>query len=49
MAILYTVITRESTVLSRYASCAGNFQEVVDQLLLKVVFDNHKITYSHER
>lgn len=48
MTILYTVITRENTILSRYATCAGNFQQAVDQLLSKVTFDNHKITYSHE-
>ncbi|CAK8697004.1 unnamed protein product [Clavelina lepadiformis] len=47
MAILYTVIARGTTVLARYASCAGNFQQVAEQILEKISSGDAKLTYSH--
>nr|CAB3267592.1 vesicle-associated membrane protein 7-like [Phallusia mammillata] len=47
MAILYSVIARGQTVLAKYASCAGNFQEVAEQILAKIPSDDAKLTYSH--
>ncbi|KAL1433777.1 hypothetical protein MTO96_012308 [Rhipicephalus appendiculatus] len=47
MPLLYCVVARGSTVLSRYASCAGNFSEVTEQILGKISPDVPKLTYSH--
>jgi vesicle-associated membrane protein 7 len=47
MAILFAVIARGTTVLAQYASCAGNFVEVTDQVLAKISPENNKLTYSH--
>ncbi|XP_071951692.1 vesicle-associated membrane protein 7-like [Antedon mediterranea] len=47
MSILYATVTRGTTILARYASCQGNFSEVVEQILLKVSPENAKLTYSH--
>lgn len=47
MPLLYCVIARGSTVLSRYASCAGNFSEVTEQILQRISPDTPKLTYSH--
>lgn len=47
MAILYSVIARGQTVLAKYASCAGNFQEVAEQILAKIPEKDAKLTYSH--
>lgn len=49
MPLLYCVIARGSTVLSRYASCAGNFSEVTEQILQRISPDTPKLTYSHGR
>lgn len=46
-AILYTVIARGSTILAKYASCAGNFSEVTEQILGKIPPEDSKLTYSH--
>ena len=45
MAILFTVIARGTTVLAKYASCAGNFLEVAEQVLSKLSGENSKMTY----
>ncbi|XP_068232946.1 vesicle-associated membrane protein 7-like isoform X2 [Palaemon carinicauda] len=49
MPLLYAVIARGSTVLSRYAMCAGNFAEVSEQILSKIPpRETGRLTYSHE-
>lgn len=47
MPILYSVISRGTTVLAKYAQCVGNFAEVTEQIMLKIKAENHKLTYSH--
>ncbi|XP_064114917.1 vesicle-associated membrane protein 7 [Macrobrachium rosenbergii] len=48
MPLLYTVISRGTTVLSRYATCAGNFAEVTEQILAKIQpGETGRLTYSH--
>lgn len=47
MPILFAVVARGGTVLAKYASCAGNFTEVTEQILAKIPADNSKLTYSH--
>ena len=49
MPILFAVVARGGTVLAKYASCAGNFTEVTEQILAKIPADNSKLTYSHGR
>ncbi|PVD35151.1 hypothetical protein C0Q70_06432 [Pomacea canaliculata] len=50
MPILFSVIARGTTVLAKYASCAGNFTEVTEQILAKIPQnENSKLTYSHGR
>lgn len=47
MAILYSVVARGTTILTKYASCAGNFAEVTEQILKKIPPENDRLTYSH--
>ncbi|XP_076045344.1 vesicle-associated membrane protein 7-like isoform X2 [Oratosquilla oratoria] len=47
MPILYSVIARGTTILTRYATCAGNFAEVTEQILPKISPNDAKLTYSH--
>lgn len=47
MPILFCVVARGSTVLAKYASCAGNFTEVTEQILSKIPGGDSKLTYSH--
>lgn len=47
MPILYSVISRGTTVLAKYADCVGNFAEVTEQIFQKIALHNHKLTYSH--
>lgn len=47
MPILYSVVSRGSTVLAKYATCAGNFAEVTEQIISKIPPQNNKLTYSH--
>lgn len=47
MPILYSVISRGTTVLAKYAECVGNFAEVTEQVMLKIEAKNHKMTYTH--
>jgi len=49
MAILFAVIARGTTVLAQHAGCAGNFIDVMEQVLTKISPDNNKLTYSHGR
>lgn len=48
MSILYSVVARGTTVLAKYAACAGNFAEVTEKILAKISPENHKLTYSHD-
>lgn len=47
MPILYSVISRGNTILAKYASCAGNFAEVTEQIIAKIPGHDNKLTYSH--
>ncbi|XP_030763756.1 vesicle-associated membrane protein 7 [Sitophilus oryzae] len=47
MPILFSVISRGTTVLAKYASCAGNFIEVTEQIIAKISPQDDKLTYSH--
>lgn len=49
MPILYAVVARGTAVLAKYASCAGNFTEVTEQILSKIGPEDSKLTYSHGR
>ncbi|OXU29756.1 hypothetical protein TSAR_014806 [Trichomalopsis sarcophagae] len=46
MPLLYSVVARGPTVLSKHAACAGNFEEVTEQILAKIPPQNDKMTYS---
>ena len=46
MPLLYSVISRGATVLAKNASCAGNFEEVTEQILAKIPPTDGKMTYS---
>lgn len=47
MAILYSAIANGNKILVKHATCAGNFQQVTEQILAKIPSENAKITYSH--
>lgn len=47
MPILFSVVARGTIVLAKYASCAGNFTEVTEQILSKIPPRDDKLTYSH--
>lgn len=47
MRILYCVISRQNTVLAKYASCVGNFSEISDLVISKIPPGDGKMTYSH--
>lgn len=47
MPLLFSVISRGKTVLAKYATCAGNFAEVTEQIVSKISPYDHKLTYSH--
>lgn len=48
MPLLYSVVARGNTVLARYATCAGNFAEVTEQILAKIPpGESGRLTYSH--
>ncbi|XP_050315042.1 vesicle-associated membrane protein 7-like [Anthonomus grandis grandis] len=47
MPILYSVVSRGTTVLAKYASCAGNFAEVTEQVIAKIPDYNDRLTYTH--
>lgn len=47
MAILYSVVSRGTTILAKHAACAGNFDVVTEQLLNKIPDHDSKMTYSH--
>lgn len=47
MPILFSVVARGTIVLAKYASCAGNFTEVTEQILSKIPPHDDRLTYSH--
>jgi len=47
MAILFSAVARSTTILAKYASCAGNFNEVVDNIISKISPEADKLTYTH--
>lgn len=47
MPILYSVISRGTTVLAKNAECVGNFAEVTEQIIKNIPSNNHKLTYAH--
>lgn len=47
MPILFSVVARGTVVLAKYATCAGNFAEVTEQILSKIPPHDDKLTYSH--
>ncbi|XP_047989020.1 vesicle-associated membrane protein 7 [Leguminivora glycinivorella] len=47
MPILFSVVARGTVVLAKFASCAGNFTEVTEQILSKIPPHDDKLTYSH--
>lgn len=46
MPLLYSVVARGTTVLAKYAHCAGNFAEVTEQILSRIPPENSKLTYT---
>jgi len=48
MPLLYSVVSRGTTVLARFANnCTGNFSEITEQVLAQIGLDDSKMTYSH--
>lgn len=47
MPILFSVVARGTVVLAKYATCAGNFTEVTEQILSKIPPHDDRLTYSH--
>ncbi|CAD5119209.1 DgyrCDS7841 [Dimorphilus gyrociliatus] len=47
MPILYSVISRGSTILAQYAGYSGNFTDVTQQVLTRISPDSDRMTYSH--
>jgi len=45
--ILCCVVSRGTTVLARYAQCAGNFSEICELVLGKIPPGDGKMSYSH--
>ncbi|XP_037936670.1 vesicle-associated membrane protein 7-like [Teleopsis dalmanni] len=49
MPILYSVISRGTTVLAKYAGCVGNFAVVTEHILSKIDEENEKMTFTHSQ
>ncbi|RVE41994.1 hypothetical protein evm_013355 [Chilo suppressalis] len=47
MAIIFSAVGRHNNILSKFASCDGNFTEIMQQVLSKIPCFNDKMTYSH--
>jgi len=45
--LLCCVVSRGTTVLARYAQCAGNFSEICELVLVKIPPGDGKMSYSH--
>lgn len=46
MPLLYSVVARGTTVLAKYATCGGNFDDVTEHILTKIPPNNDRLTYS---
>ncbi|KAG8188273.1 hypothetical protein JTE90_012107 [Oedothorax gibbosus] len=46
-SILYSVIAHGTSVLCKYARCAGNFAEVTEFVLAEISPDQPRLSYSH--
>ena len=49
MPLLYSVVARGTTILAKFAACAGNFAEVTEQILARIPPENSKLTYTQGR
>ncbi|XP_045492401.1 vesicle-associated membrane protein 7-like [Colias croceus] len=49
MPILYSAVASDNNIVSKFASCDGNFDEIVEQVILKIPTNINKMTYSHGR
>lgn len=47
MPILFSAVAHEKTIISKFASCDGNFMEVIQQVISKIPLKDHKMTYIH--
>lgn len=47
MPILYSVISRGTTPLAKFADCVGNFGEVTEHIIERIDLRNSKTTYTH--
>uniref|UniRef100_A0A5S6QI21 Vesicle-associated membrane protein 7 n=1 Tax=Trichuris muris TaxID=70415 RepID=A0A5S6QI21_TRIMR len=47
MPVYFTVIARERTILAKCATTAGNFTEVVEQVLQEIPLSENAVTYKH--
>ena len=47
MTVLFSVISRGTTILAKCATCPGNFMEVVELILPKIGLQDSKLTYAH--
>lgn len=49
MPILFSAVSLEKDVLNKFASCDGNFEEILDLVLAKIPNGDYKMTYLHGR
>ncbi|CAG5009736.1 unnamed protein product [Parnassius apollo] len=47
MSILFSVIANKKNIIHKYATCDGNFIDIVSEVLSKISFKNNKMTYIH--
>lgn len=47
MPILFSAVAQEEDILSNFASCDGNFMEIMHQVISKIPTRDHKMTYFH--
>ncbi|XP_072941798.1 vesicle-associated membrane protein 7-like [Epargyreus clarus] len=49
MPILFSAIANQKVIIEKYASCEGNFMEILEEVISKLNKRNDKMTYSHGR
>lgn len=49
MPILFSAVACDKVVLNKFATCDGNFSEIVEEVVTKIPDRNNKMTYSHGR
>ncbi|XP_050677105.1 vesicle-associated membrane protein 7-like [Leptidea sinapis] len=47
MPILFSAFACDRVIVNKFASCEGNFDEIVETMLIKLPQNNRKMTYSH--